>query len=615
MKKIVSLLMAAVMTAAAPAAVFAELSEAQKTVRIGSTADALIDDSFANGHKWNVGGALAIDAGVAENFISDGTYTWIKTIKGAWGASAFNDLDIYKDFTTVADGESLELSVVVKPIKTELPGQSENVYIDFLSSDGNKTFNIFTYNEKTDEGCVAKIANSAASTETNWDIPMHGKDVKINVSIKPAGDDYAATVTAADADDGTVYLNSGAVSLAWEDVTAFSRLRIKATTSWYVETRSGVDNVLGIKSVKLENVKDGVLYEDTGNRLREKVYDQDPGKIFVRDTDKNTIPDYAAGNRWFANEYAADWRAFKSDGSYMWMGQHDNQFVNGSGSLTKRFDGITDGATLNMQFDFKAKELTSDSQGLNMAVSLTDAAETHKLNLLSFMIRTTANGNGPFRYGVGGLDQKLNGAYNSLDGYSAKKDNQWHVNEWHVIDAAKDYRLELTLSPKDADNYNARIVIRNVSDDEVVEDLTNRTNPLVISREIAESLNTVELYAYSSWGEGVEANRIVPFGVRNVEISVSNGEKTELVNGENKIYVPYEILSKTPLSAAVCAAVVNKDGIQTDFDVVNLDSVIKYRDNVELTVNITDAKNDYVKVFAFDSTGTLVPLMNVKTIK
>ena len=87
------------------------------------------------------------------------------------------------------------------------------------------------------------------------------------------------------------------------------------------------------------------------------------------------------------------------------------------------------------------------------------------------------------------------------------------------------------------------------------------------------------------------------------------------MNGENKIYVPYEILSKTPLSAAVCAAVVNKDGIQTDFDVVNLDSVIKYRDNVELTVNITDAKNDYVKVFAFDSTGTLVPLMNVKTIK
>ena len=133
-------------------------------------------------------------------------------------------------------------------------------------------------------------------------------------------------------------------------------------------------------------------------------------------------------------------------------------------------------------------------------------------------------------------------------------------------------------------------------------------------REIAESLNTVELYAYSSWGESVEANRIVPFGVRNVEISVSNGEKTELVNGENKIYVPYEILSKTPLSAAVCAAVVNKDGIQTDFDVVNLDNVIKYRDNVELTVNITDAKNDYVKVFAFDGTGTLVPLMDVKTI-
>lgn len=137
MKKIVSLLMAAVMTAAAPAAVFAELSEAQKTVRIGSTADALIDDSFANGHKWNEEGVLVEYKDLANNFIPDGTYTWIKTLQGAY-LESFNNIDIYKDFTPAADGESLELSMIVKPIKTDLPNQSERVFIDFLSSDGQK---------------------------------------------------------------------------------------------------------------------------------------------------------------------------------------------------------------------------------------------------------------------------------------------------------------------------------------------------------------------------------------------------------------------------------------------------------------------------------------------
>lgn len=632
-KRILSLTLAALMTAAMPLAAFAELTDVQKTVKVGAESTVLVDDVFSYGNVWAGGGALAYDPVGADNLKSDGTYTWIESLyasKDPNGSQVYNSLNIYKEFASPSANDTLELEAVLQPHKSG-PEKGCTVQLTLENDDASKKFTVFTYSVNPWAGSKSTIADGNNATNggnETWDINVHNKDVKVAATIKPSNGKFAAKVVLTDS-NGTVLLESDEVELAKNDVRAFSKVKLAASANWCVTTRKDDDKVLGIKSVKLTKTNSkGILYSDTGVRLNERMYDfnvnLNTGCITATDWGGTlTEEQKKGGNAWSASATAFWNKAFVNEDGYFWGKHHEADTSGVFGTVRRHFDPIEENGTLTMSFDFKVSGADTAPQSHNFGVSLTNEDQSQRLNVLTHRVsnnlwNTDGSQQLPYSVGVGAVNSGIGkcGALDADSGYSA------YVNAWRfvtkdgvapVLYNTKDYRLEMTLMPQ-GDAYAAMIVVRNMTDGTQVEGLTNTSAPLTVSKDIVEALNTVELSTYSTWGftsgsatDGYTANKYL--GVRNIKLEADNySAATALTTGENKLYVPYEKVSKEPLTAVICAAVVNGDGVQTDFDVVPLDEVIKNKDNVELTVNVTNADTDYVRVFVFDSLKGLTPL-------
>ena len=596
MKKIISLLLVVIMLATIPVTSFAALTDVQKSAKVGATNETLIDSNLADGYDkcgWSKSGALVQYASTANNFVAEDGYTWIKFIKGAWGSADFNKVGIYKNFSNVSEGEGLELSMVVKPIKNAT-NQLQVISVNFADSEGNSIFKVFEYISTNYQGFLASIANDNQKFGYNWDIPVHGKDIKINADIEMIGGQYYAVVYLTDVSTGNVLLESDSISLTSENVAKISALSVNAETGWYVDDQGDSPNVIGIKNVLLEKKNDNVLFADTGIRLKEKLTDM---PAFENINDGNNV-DYLNGNQWHACDITTWLGAFIKGDDYMWANHHNGLF-SGAGSLRKSFKPAGDGHTINVSFEFKPYQEADDVHPSNYTeavVKLKNLNTSQELDLFKLIF---TNGNG-YSMEVCGKNKEVTG--------------QWQINQYFALNRDKDYKYDMTLTPRDDGDYNAVYTITNVTDGTSVSGLSGEC---VLGGSLVKSFNHVEFSSYAAWGETDSAKRKKLLGVRNIIIETEDESKTGLLAGKNMIYVPYQKTNNNALPAALCAAVIdNETGAQTKhFVKVFTNELVRNIDNAGIEVEITNPEKEYVRIFAFDNLESIIPLMKDKSIK
>ncbi len=137
-----------------------------------------------------------------------------------------------------------------------------------------------------------------------------------------------------------------------------------------------------------------------------------------------------------------------------------------------------------------------------------------------------------------------------------------------------------------------------------------------LSAEDITSYNTLGITSIAGTEEiPVDNADKTDIAIGDITMERRNVSKTALAAGENTLYIPYTNSTGTAQPFRVIAAVCDAEGKQTGYEVFNYPDNTYVKEELQITVDITDPTTEYVRLFFFDNYQDLISLSKVKSTK
>lgn len=352
--------------------------------------------------------------------------------------------------------------------------------------------------------------------------------------------------------------------------------------------------------------------------------DFDNGKVWAYGLAKGWDAWADPGPADVVNEYK---NCFVPENGYLWINSRPTIKSDGyqwftHAALVRAFSPAAKNETLSVSAKIRLAQSDQPKVGASIRLaksqSLKDNAQNHNdtITLLSYIYDNETNDNKD-KYGdlffVGGIRDAFTCRRDEYNGNSQAAPETGKLYPFKLDGDAQNQELEVVLTavpenPESEDSaYKVTTVLKNNAGTELIK--CEKTG---VAADLISGLDCIELTSGSQKTVAdIKAEPIM--GVKDIKIAhgslnMLDTPQAELKSGPNSLYVPYINESGNDCKAVLIAAVYDKESnilkqcVLVDCPSIGVSGALK------ADVDIADLKTEYVKLFIFDSLGSLRPV-------